>query len=296
MFKLIHISDVHLPLQKVNWTDLLNKRLTGFANWHLGRKNRYSSSAISVLTRSLLAHQSDHIAVTGDLVNLGLPEENIAAARYLDALGKPDEVTAICGNHDAYIPSSLQDAIQQWGPYLSGDDAPITNAAQWPILRVRNNIAIIGCNSAEATSPFMATGYFRQDQAKRLKALLQKTKDQNLFRVVMIHHPPIENATKKHKRLIGQERFAAVIKEAGADIILHGHTHLDTRYSLETLAGDCPVICVPSLANRHGNSKPAGGYNLLNINTKAKKPSVILNRYQLSADGKSVELIETLDL
>ena len=272
---------------------MLNKRVTGFANWHLGRKNHYSSSAISLLTRSFLAHQPDHIAVTGDLVNLGLDEENIAAARYLDALGKPEDVTAICGNHDAYIRSSLQNAISQWSPYLSGDDAPLTTPAQWPVLRIRKNIALIGCNSAEATLPFMATGYFRKDQAERLKTLLQRTKDEKLFRVVMIHHPPIEGATKNHKRLIGMENFAKVIKEAGADLVLHGHTHLSTSYTLETPTGTCPVICVPSLANRHGNSKPAGGYNVLNIDSQRETPSVELQRFQLSADEKSVELIQT---
>ncbi len=40
MTTLAHMSDIHLaPLPPVKWTELLNKRITGYLNWRLRRHN-----------------------------------------------------------------------------------------------------------------------------------------------------------------------------------------------------------------------------------------------------------------
>ena len=81
----------------------------------------------------------------------------------------------------------------------------------------------------------------------------------------MIHHPPFQYATPYHKRLVGIERFQQVLREKGADLVLHGHTHLATRQEIGGPDGPIPVICVPAAGNGTGNLKPAGRYNLFDI-------------------------------
>lgn len=238
--------------------------------------------------------QLDHIVVTGDLMNLSLPEEYEMATSFLKQLGKPENVTANCGNHDAYIPSALQRSIDEWVPYLSGDDKIISTSKDYPILRKRGDIAIIACNSAEATLPFFATGYFRKAQAKRLEAILEQTK--GMYRIVMLHHPPFPNATSWYKRLIGQSRFREVILKHGAELILHGHTHMDTKTSIVGPNGNVPVICVPAAGNAPGSHRPASRYNLFSIDKNKKGWSTTLEEYGFSDKTDGVSLIATHQL
>ena len=292
MFRLAHISDIHLaPLPSVKFHQLASKRITGYLNWKLNRKSALATDYLGGIITDIQSKPIDHIAVTGDLINLSLPAEYNLASNFLKLLGAPENVTINCGNHDAYVPGALQSAIDKWGPYLSGDGKLISSSKDYPILRKRGDVAIIACNSAEATLPFFATGYFRKDQAERLEKILAHTKD--MYRIVMIHHPPVENATPWHKRLIGQEYFRQTIKKHGAELILHGHTHLDTKTHIQGSTGKVPVICVPAAANAPGGHKPAGRYNLFSIEKTKTGWSTTFEEYGFTNETEGVSLIST---
>ena len=148
MFTLAHISDIHLsPLPEPTMRELMSKRITGYINWKKNRKSSLGSSTLDMIVAHMKAQSPDHIAVTGDLTNLSLPKELENAGEFLQSLGEPKNVSAICGNHDAYVPGALNNAIASWQPWLSGDDKPTTHVDHFPYLRVRENVAIIGCNS-----------------------------------------------------------------------------------------------------------------------------------------------------
>ena len=71
MFRLAHLSDVHLgPLPPVSFADLASKRVTGYVNWRRNRAHRMMDNALDALIADMLGQRPDHIAVTGDLVNL----------------------------------------------------------------------------------------------------------------------------------------------------------------------------------------------------------------------------------
>lgn len=265
MFRLAHLSDPHLgPLPSPSLTQLANKRIFGYVNWRRNRKGALTTSILENLLVDLKAQDPDHIAVTGDLVNLALPAEITNARRWLDSVGKPHDVSTIPGNHDAYVPRSRLKAEKAWHPYMCSDGDNALSIS-FPYLRIREKIALIGVNSSQATLPLLATGYFRKPQAKRLAKILDECDEQGLFRVVMIHHPPHKNATHWHKRLIGSSRFRSVIKDHGAELILHGHTHLATKVSIHGPNGAVPVIGVPSASQGPGSHKPPARYNLFDI-------------------------------
>ena len=105
MFRLGHISDVHLSaVPALRLRDLISKRLVGYANWLRNRAHSMTGDTLARLVADLKAQQPDHIAVTGDLTNIAMHEEFENARRWLEELGPPDRVTAIPGNHDAYVP------------------------------------------------------------------------------------------------------------------------------------------------------------------------------------------------
>ena len=291
MFKLAHISDVHLsPLPVPAWRQLASKRVLGYINWKKNRRSQLTSNYLKDLLAYLPSLKPDHIIVSGDLINLGLPGEYENARTFLETLGDPKNVTAVCGNHDAYVSDGLANSINAWREYMSADATPIQSHEDFPILRIRGEIAIIGCNSAEATAPFMATGYFRQSQAEKLQALLAANR--HLCRVICIHHPPFANATHWHKRLIGDELFREVIADQGTELVLHGHTHLATSNQIKGPDGNIPVICVPATGNSEGHRKPAGRINLFSIERQTTKFAIKHEAFGYSESDQSLVRME----
>lgn len=294
MFRLAHLSDIHLsPLPAVRYRELASKRVTGYVNWVRNRKNALECSVLDDLTADLKAHQPDHIALTGDLVNLALDAEIAIARDWLEALGQPPDLSVVPGNHDAYVPGALRKACRLWEPWMRGDYIDNNNRApQFPFMRRRGDIAIIGVSSARATMPFMASGDFLPAQAHRLALLLDEAKSQGLCRVVMIHHPPVRGATPQYKRLFGIGRFQKIIKNHGAELVLHGHTHLATHYEIEgTNGATVPVICVPSASQSFGGHKPPARYNMFDISKQADGWSCEWSqRGILNADNKIVAI------
>ncbi|MBS1181976.1 MAG: calcineurin-like phosphoesterase [Proteobacteria bacterium] len=263
MFRLIHISDLHLgPLPAARLRDLASKRILGYVNWRRNRSQAFGDDVEAALIAAIAAERPDHIAVTGDLVNIALTGEYATAFAFLGLLGAGDVVSAIPGNHDAYVPGAARRARKAWAAYMTADAGEADN---WPYVRRRGDVAIVGASSAVASGPFMATGTFSEKQEERLAMVLDKLGRAGLCRVVLIHHPPVKGATAWHKRLSGASRFRKVIARFGAELILHGHTHRPTRLSVPGPQGDVPVIGVPAATQRPGGKHPAAGFNLFDI-------------------------------
>ena len=274
----------------VQWRQLLNKRITGYLNWKINRSQSIGRDYLNPLLEHIKNQNPDHVAVTGDLVNLSLPDEFERAFHFLQTLGEPAEVSVILGNHDAYVPGASKRAMQAWKLYTGSAMTAVQETENFPYLRVIDNVALIGCNSAEATFPFMATGYFRKQQQAALAKLLKQSK--HLCRVVMIHHPPVHGATPFHKRLVGIDRFQDVIAKHGAELVLHGHTHLADTHMIPGPHKAVPVIGVPAAGNGPGNSKPPGRYNLFEINGTMEHWTIHWNSFGFSDDSLTIEQFE----
>jgi 3',5'-cyclic AMP phosphodiesterase CpdA len=263
MFTLAHLSDPHLaPLPAPHWSALLNKRVTGYLNWQRKRRFIHDASVLAKIVADLKAQQADHIACTGDLANIALPEEFARGRAWLESLGTPQHVSLVPGNHDAYVRGGLECAAREWGAYMSGDDG-----GGFPYLRRRGPLALIGLSTAVPTALGLATGRLGGAQLAALSEMLNALKRENLFRVVLIHHPPV-SAARWYKLLIDAAALLRVIAEHGADLLLHGHDHLAM---LNWLAGPngtrVPAVGVPSASASAapGMARNAAGYNLYAI-------------------------------
>src|SRR5437763_16900738 len=105
--------------------------------------------------------------MTGDVVKLAIESEFAPALTWLRSLGPPDRVTAIPGNHDAYVRATQHRFAEVFSDYLRGDDASKAGGT-FPFLRRRGPLALIGLTSAVPTAPFMATGRFGRAQLDAL--------------------------------------------------------------------------------------------------------------------------------
>src|SRR5262245_59057794 len=224
MFLLAHLSDPHLaPLPSPRWSELAGKRATGFLNWQRNRHLVHRSDVLARIVADLKAQGPDHIAVTGDLVNIALAGEFVPARAWLAALGASRDVTLVPGNHDAYVRAAAHYPSQHWGDYMRGDD--VSGEVVFPFLRRRGPLALIGLSSAVPTAPFMATGRLAAPQIAALAELLARCRRKGLFRVVLIHHPPQSLPSRRFKRLIDGPALRAVLAQHGAELVLHGHDH-----------------------------------------------------------------------
>ncbi len=258
-FTLAHLSDPHLaPLPKPRVAELIGKRVTGYVNWQRRRRFIHDPGVLAKITADVRTQAPHHIAVTGDLANIALPEEFARGRHWLDRLGSPRDVTLVPGNHDAYVRGTAALARHAWGAHMCNDDG----TSGFPYLRRRGPLALIGLSTAVQTAPFMATGRLGEAQLARLGETLASLAGENVFRVVLIHHPPVSEA-KRHKLLTDAGDFLRVIGAHGAELVLHGHDHL---HMLNWLTGPngarVPAVGVPSASAAPGMSKHAAAYNL----------------------------------
>ena len=261
-FLLAHLSDPHLaPLPAPRWSELIGKRVTGYINWQRRRRFIHDPAVLAKIVADLKAQAPGTIAVTGDLSNIALPEEFVRGRAWLASLGAPSDVTVIPGNHDAYVRAAAAEPERHWGDHMRGDDG----ASGFPFVRRRGPLALIGLSSAVPTAPFMATGRLGEAQRTRLAETLVALAPEKVFRVVLIHHPPVSQASG-HKRLTDAAQFLRVIGTHGAELVLHGHDHL---HMLNWLSGPngtrVPAVGVPSASAAPGTSKDAAAYNLYAI-------------------------------
>ena len=261
-FLLAHLSDPHLaPLPAPRWSELIGKRVTGYINWQRRRRFIHDPAVLAKIVADLRAQAPGTIAVTGDLSNIALTQEFVRGRAWLASLGAPSDVTVIPGNHDAYVRAAAAEPERCWGDFMRGDDG----TRGFPFVRRRGPLALIGLSSAVPTAPFMATGRLGEAQLARLGETLVALAREKVFRVVLIHHPPVSQA-KRHKRLTDAAQFLRVIGAHGAELVLHGHDHL---HMLNWLSGPngtrVPAVGVPSASAAPGTSKDAAAYNLYAI-------------------------------
>jgi len=267
-FLLAHLSDAHIgPIPRPNLGELLGKRVTGYVNWLHKRAGQHDMARLARLVDDLLAQRPDHVAMTGDIVNIGLSGELALACEWLGRLGGPDEVSFSPGNHDAYVPQALPLLTQGFAPWTSSDDGD----PGFPYLRKRAGVALIGLSSGVPTAPFVASGRLGPDQCARLAALLEQTGGEGLARVVLLHHPPHRGGARALRGLEDAGAFEEIIARHGAELVLHGHNHKQSLHLLAGPQGKVPVVGVASASAKAGTHRPGAAYHLFSIAREGAK-------------------------
>ncbi|KAF0231391.1 MAG: hypothetical protein FD175_692 [Beijerinckiaceae bacterium] len=268
----------------------MNKRLTGAMNWHSARATIHNMDVFNEIMADIVAQGPDHIALTGDLVNVGYAPEFPQALAIAAALGGPEMVSIVPGNHDTYVRESLPAMERSFRSFMLDDGAD--GAVRFPYLRRRGDVALIGVNSGVPTLPFLATGRVGHEQRKRLASLLAETRRQGLFRVVMIHHPPLKAASRFGRGLTDSQAFMALIAEHGAELIIHGHNHRFSRHLVGSKTGPVPIIGVASASAVPGTPHHQAEYHLIRID--AENRTFDLTRRGFRPGEAGIQTLDTL--
>ncbi len=266
-FTIAHITDPHLsPAPMPRLADFRLKRFMGYVNWKRGRERLNDMAMLTRLVEDLRAQRPDHVAVTGDLVNIGMPAEFRRAAAWMETLGDPAEVSFVPGNHDAYVRAAMPMLKSIFEPWTTGDSGD----SAFPYVRVRGEIAIIGLSSGVPTAPLMATGKLGRDQLEACAALLGATGQKGLARVLLIHHPPLAKGAPPFRGLTDAAAFERMVIACGAEAVLHGHSHRRLVRSLpspacRTVGGTVPVLGAPSAAAAAHDPRYRAAYHLVHF-------------------------------
>lgn len=283
-FLIAHLSDPHIgPLPPMKLRHLMNKRMTGALNWHGARATIHNMAVFSEIIADVLAHRPDHVALTGDLVNIGFEPEFPQALAMTQALGAPDDVSIVPGNHDAYVRGSLTAMERSFAPYMAGDTH--SGAVAFPYLRVRDGIAFIGVNSGVPTLPFMASGEVGAAQREALAGMLDETARQGLYRVVMIHHPPVRIASRFGRSLRDADAFTTLLARHGAELVLHGHNHRHSLHHVQGSKAVVPVLGVASASAVPGTPAHRAEYHLIRIDPAARRTEITRRGFSPESGG-----------
>ncbi|QDH17715.1 metallophosphoesterase family protein [Swingsia samuiensis] len=271
---LAHISDPHLPPPPIQWRQIINKRALSLLSWKIHRKKVHLEETCSALINDITLHSVNALLVSGDVTNFGTPQEFSSSIQWFNNL--PAQPFVIPGNHDCMVKAPYDETLKKWHPWSS---------EVYPYVKFINKIAIIGINSALPTAPFMAYGRVGKRQLNTLEKILLWLEKYDFCRVVMIHHPPKKGLVPWRKSLLDHRATAKVIQKAGAEIVLHGHSHNATLTHIKDT--DIPLIGVASASLSDIKAYRQACWNKITITPQHKTWTINLSRHK--ADGSISE-------
>jgi 3',5'-cyclic AMP phosphodiesterase CpdA len=300
-FTIAHLSDVHIgPLPRPSFRELMGKRGLGYINWRRGRDRAHDMDLLRRIVADLLRHKPDHVAMTGDILNIGLPAEYPAGAAWLRTLGDPADVSFTPGNHDAYVRDSMVHLASAFTPWTT-NDGEVAPVASFPFLRLRGEVALIGLCSGAPSGPLMATGRLGPAQLAALAPILQETGERGLARVILIHHPALHGGAPAMRRLTDARALEAIVRRAGAELILHGHNHVRSLAFLaspasRTLSRRIPVIGVPSASSASRMPRLRASYHLLRVEREGQSWRIAARARGPLSDSREIGDQREIDL
>ena len=219
-------------------------RILHVSDLHVGKRE---DAAVEQGLRELVQRiEPDVVIATGDLTHRGRRDQHERAAEQLRALGPP--VVAIPGNHD--IPYTFPARFTRpWAEFER------TWEQVQPVYRAEG-VLVVGLNSVR---PWRHQSGGLRDAQLSWAAKQLGGAPPGVLRVVAMHHQMIGAPWRTRKRPVAnRNRVLARLIDAGAELILSGHTHqgaIAERHEFETWSEDQPGVAV-STAPGLGQPRP----------------------------------------
>jgi 3',5'-cyclic AMP phosphodiesterase CpdA len=271
----------------VGWRSLANKRLLGYLSWRRRRRFVHRRDVLDEVMADLATTDADGILVSGDLTHVGLPSECESARRWLESVAPPDRLTLVPGNHDRYVADDWAETVGRWRAYV-GDAAE-----GWPRVVRRDGVVIVALDCAVPTAPFLATGRLGGEQIARLREVLAAAGAAGEFRLIVLHHSPLPRGHGFRKRLVDARALMAVLDDAGAEMVVHGHGHRERVARVGVGAGEIVVVAAPSASDA---TEGRAGWNRYVIEAAHDGWSIEITARRRGERGMSTGYRETIRL
>jgi 3',5'-cyclic AMP phosphodiesterase CpdA len=291
-YRIAHISDLHvLNLAGVSPLRFLNKRITGYANLRFKRSHVHKQETLRKVCEAVRAFNPDHLVITGDATNLALESEfETAHALLSDALGLGAErVSFVPGNHDAYTAGAVrsQRARHTFGDWMKSDLAlgAALPMGQFPFVKLRGPLALIGLSSAIAQAPLFARGEIGAPQRNALAEILARPELKGRGLVYLVHHPAFHMGKEHFSKGLQDEADLRAVLQPGT--LLHGHLHRRIAATLDIArGGEVRSFGATSASLEHEDSARMAGFNVYEFDTEG----ALLRTYGRLAEPSSALL------
>lgn len=220
------------------------KRIAHISDLHFGRTD---PTVVEGLLAELNGDRPDLVVISGDFTMRAREHEYVEARAFLDRLVSP--WVAVPGNHDISAYYRIQRFINPfrlYKRYVSPDPEPV-----WK----DDEIAVVCLNTARrwALDTDWSQGSISRGQINRAEKLFQAFPD-NLFRIVVGHHPFLPPPWDPEGRIVGRADLAlAAFERRGVRLALAGHLHrCYSRFAKPAAPGKPETEAVDMPAERTG--------------------------------------------
>ncbi|MCY3975082.1 MAG: metallophosphoesterase [Simkaniaceae bacterium] len=251
--RIAHISDLHFSKLTWGFSQIFSKALVGNFNLLLNRKYDFFPERLYALLPLLREREVTDVIVSGDLSTTSSHRELTLAKAFVDSLRTEGFRTHIIpGNHDRY--TRRADKTHRFYRYFppSPESTPGTDMRhRVTAQKQENGWWFVLMDTALATPPFSATGYFSPAIETRLTHLLDTIPADEP--ILLVNHFPFLQHDKPKRRLKrGEALCRLLLSRPNIRIYLHGHTHRLRKIDLR--ASGLPLILDSgSVAYRDGS-------------------------------------------
>lgn len=189
-------------------------RLFHVSDVHFGREDR---EAVDWFAARVHEEQPDAVIVTGDLTMRARRHEFEAAAKWLQAMGRP--VTVEVGNHDLPYFNLWARFVTPYKRYQA-----LERMIERPL-----DVKGVAVVPLKTTARFQfrlnwSKGYVSMPALQQSLSLVEAVPQGDMI-FVACHHPLVEAGTRMRSETRRGRRALDALAEAGADAVLTGHVH-----------------------------------------------------------------------
>jgi Icc-related predicted phosphoesterase len=222
-----------------------------------------------------IAECADVLALAGDLVDYGLPEEAHMLVREIDPIFKAQmPVVAVLGNHDfeAGQPEVVKQILCEAGiTVLDGDAVELKGVG---FAGVKGFCGGFGRHSLEPWGEQAIKMFVHEavDEALKLESALARLRTPS--RIALMHYSPIKATVEGEPPeifpFLGSSRLEEPINRYQVEAVLHGHAHHGSPEG--RTSANVPVYNVSMpLLKRHFPDRPA--FRVLEVEREAPAPT-----------------------
>ena len=248
-------------------------KIAHLTDLHVSRKSRPHNL---FYTRKLLEYGLeegvDHFVITGDLTDLGEPDDFYSLRKLFAEYGllNPFKLTVVVGNHDIYGGVHLAREIatfprrcktvdfnQKVNEFRSYFIETFENIFApppprvFPFIKPIGDVMLIGINSiarySKWTNLFGSKGRIYREQMRDIQNLLAMKANDCRKRILLLHHhfnkmvdtqfssrqPLLKRIELHANRLKYKRKTYNLMRQFKIDLILHGHEHVSHQYTVK---------------------------------------------------------------
>jgi 3',5'-cyclic AMP phosphodiesterase CpdA len=271
MFRLVHLSDLHLWHHRVQPAERSAKRLVGIGNLWAARTARLPRRVVVDAIERAASLRPDHAVVSGDLTQTSLEAEFERAREVLEPLA--GSLTVVPGNHDRYTAASVRSGAFErcFGAFGPGEGFPF-------VMDFEHGVRIIGIDSARPTG-LHSRGHVPRGQLAALFELLERSRREKKRTFLVCHYPYDAPNLMRHEplhRLSNARALREVLVAARQPVVfLHGHIHRPWAWVPRATPH---VLCVNAASTAQADRSAPHGHGFWEILVEHHDVKVIRHR------------------